>query len=515
MRKNILFIISLLLLSISSFSQNEALEKAIDSVIKDKHNFEKILEVERLLPSSKNTATSIKARCLLGVVYNDLEVYDKAYSFYLDALKIAEDNGLIDDLGDIQEDLGNIQSRLENYDEALKFYKEAKINFERINDFGGVVNSKGNIAIVDIKTGHKERAINLLLEIKELKNIDIQTRATTLLTIANVYLESGEVNKAIDYYYESLSLIEGSKRNRFKILLYQNLAESYIALKQYDKAFTYNKKSEDLLEEIDSNELKSSLHFFYSEIHKGKGKYKEAFESLKKHQEFEALLDDLEYVLKIKNVETINEIRKHRLDLKINQQKIELLENEKFLFNIKVLFVVLALIALLVLAFYLLKKQRRKVETLHTEIVQTNDKLEFSQTKTDKMVLNLTKNIDFLEHFREDLKSLQSKIEDSEHKSELNKLIINLQNFKLINDTKEDLFNQVDIEFVYKLERNFPDLTEEERRVCVLIYLNLKNKNIAVLLNLSVRSVENHRYRIRKKLNLESSNSLSLFLQSM
>ncbi len=72
----------------------------------------------------------------------------------------------------------------------------------------------------------------------------------------------------------------------------------------------------------------------------------------------------------------------------------------------------------------------------------------------------------------------------------------------------EEAFNNVDKDFLKKLKAKHTDLTPHDLRFCTYLRLNLSSKEIAPLLNISVRSVEIKRYRLRKKLKLEHSDSL-------
>jgi tetratricopeptide (TPR) repeat protein/DNA-binding CsgD family transcriptional regulator len=515
MFKKVLFIILCSSVFFPLLAQNKSLESAINEAKNKKYDPKIISEIEYLIQNSKDEKLNLDAFFVLGDAYKYLEVYDKAYNFYEKGLQLAEKNKLTKDIGLINENLGSIQFQLGNYDKSFELYSNSKKCFQKVNFLDGIDRVKGNIALLDIKTGHKQRAIQSLIQMKNDPKMDLLTKATTYLTLGNIYLEASEIQPAIDYYLQSLSLMKDTKKDKFKVLIYQNLAESYLALKQYDQAFFYNHESDVLLQKINSNELKSSLYLFYSKIYQGKLEYKKAYENLLLHQKFEVLADDSKNVLKIETIETLNKIESQKRDLQIKEQKIKLLKSEEFVAGVKIFCLVLILIGVLVLLFYLIKKQRNKVKSLSHTIVQTEDKLEFSYTKTEKMVLNIVKNNDFIERFKQSLKQIQTKTNDTESKTELNNLIFELQNFKFINDTKEDVFNQVDDQFTYKLEKKYPSLSDEERKICILIYLNLKNKDIAVLLNLSVRSVENSRYRIRKKLNLESNDSLSTILLNL
>lgn len=63
-------------------------------------------------------------------------------------------------------------------------------------------------------------------------------------------------------------------------------------------------------------------------------------------------------------------------------------------------------------------------------------------------------------------------------------------------------FNQVDKDFIQTLSTQHPALTSNDLRLCALIRLNLTTKEIASLLNISVRGVEQGRYRLKKRLDL-------------
>lgn len=75
-------------------------------------------------------------------------------------------------------------------------------------------------------------------------------------------------------------------------------------------------------------------------------------------------------------------------------------------------------------------------------------------------------------------------------------------------------FNQVHEEFFNQLKSEFPELTHKDLKICAYIKMNLTTKEIAPLLNISSRGVETHRYRLKRKLNLENDNSLTTFLRN-
>ena len=73
-------------------------------------------------------------------------------------------------------------------------------------------------------------------------------------------------------------------------------------------------------------------------------------------------------------------------------------------------------------------------------------------------------------------------------------------------------FDLVHDDFIKKLRQRFLDLSNNEVLMCAYLKMNLSTKEIAPLLNISVRGVETMRYRIRKKFGLERDDSLTDFI---
>jgi DNA-binding CsgD family transcriptional regulator/ligand-binding sensor domain-containing protein len=81
-------------------------------------------------------------------------------------------------------------------------------------------------------------------------------------------------------------------------------------------------------------------------------------------------------------------------------------------------------------------------------------------------------------------------------------------------ETFEFNFDRAHQDFFNRLKIQFPDLTPGDIKICAYLKMNLSSKEIAHLLNISIRSVEVHRYRIRKKLKLQSTENLVEYLMA-
>ena len=76
----------------------------------------------------------------------------------------------------------------------------------------------------------------------------------------------------------------------------------------------------------------------------------------------------------------------------------------------------------------------------------------------------------------------------------------------------ESHFDAAHQDFLKRLIHTFPDLTPSDLRLCAYLRINLSSKEIAPLLNITVRGVEIRRYRLRKRLGMKTEENLAEFI---
>jgi hypothetical protein len=100
--------------------------------------------------------------------------------------------------------------------------------------------------------------------------------------------------------------------------------------------------------------------------------------------------------------------------------------------------------------------------------------------------------------------------------SRLNKMERNIkQNIENDNNWKrfEENFDLVYENYLKRLGEAYPELGVSDKKLCAYLKMDLTSKDIAQLMNMSVRSVEMNRYRLRKKMNIDREVNLGEFLQ--
>ncbi len=120
--------------------------------------------------------------------------------------------------------------------------------------------------------------------------------------------------------------------------------------------------------------------------------------------------------------------------------------------------------------------------------------------------MNLIKKTELLNIIKGDLKNSTDSSTNS-IKSVISTINKNVKEENTWNLFKE-AFDSADNNFLKKVKESHPSLTPNDLRLCAYLRLNLSSKEIAPLLNISVRSIEIKRYRLRKKMDLPHEQGL-------
>ena len=120
------------------------------------------------------------------------------------------------------------------------------------------------------------------------------------------------------------------------------------------------------------------------------------------------------------------------------------------------------------------------------------------------------------------LKEMVDEICSKNTQKSLVPLYLKLNNLLTSNLNTEDDWKMFLIKFEQKhhnffktLKECYPQLTTNDLRLCACLKLNMDTKDIASLMNLSIRAIENNRYRLRKKLDLKPAQNLNDFFLSI
>lgn len=158
------------------------------------------------------------------------------------------------------------------------------------------------------------------------------------------------------------------------------------------------------------------------------------------------------------------------------------------------------------------------IKTMRIENNSLLNKLEFKRKEIINIALNIVEQKNAMDEAIIQLKDIRKISDNTSKNNHIDELIKNIKYKKYYTDKIEN-FN-IEAEKLHKgfsqrLQEEFPGLSENDKRLAVLLRLGFSSKEIAPLLNISPKSAEINRYRLRKKLNISKSDNLVRFIQSL
>lgn len=156
-------------------------------------------------------------------------------------------------------------------------------------------------------------------------------------------------------------------------------------------------------------------------------------------------------------------------------------------------------------------------EKLRVENERNKAEVELKTKELASYAMQVTQKNESLFALKEQLKHIAEKVNPDAQKY-LHKLIKSIEksmNQKDDWDKFEGYFDQVYEDFTKRLREKYPSLTPNDIKLCAYLRMNLSTKEIAPLLNISVRGVEVSRYRLRKKLDMPQNENLVDFMMNL
>lgn len=177
------------------------------------------------------------------------------------------------------------------------------------------------------------------------------------------------------------------------------------------------------------------------------------------------------------------------------------------------------------------EEEQKKLQYLHQLelekaekelIALRNAKLEAEiQHKTTELAstaMHLVQKGELLGKVKEQMLRLKKGNDDGKESDEVKKLIRVINEEDKMDEQWEQFamhFDKVHSDFLVVLKAKYPKLSANELKLCAYLRMNLTTKEIAQLMNISVRGVEISRYRLRKKLQVPTEANLFNFLMEI
>jgi len=452
----------------------------------------------------------------LGKTYHKRFEYEKSLKVYLDAMEIFKELNSLVKLAETYNSIGGTYYDQENYDKAFEYFQNSMLIWESLQDNAGlavIYNNVGEIYRIngqfDQALKYYNQAINLNHKLNRLDNL-----AVNYDNIGNIFYKQSAFDSSLIYLNKSLEISKKLNDDRKIAMANISLGKLHSSTNDKIKALQYFDSGYQIASEtgylIHIKEAARGM----SEIYKEQDQFENAY---RYHRLFKSINDSL---FNIQNVEKITQLEMNLIF--DHEQKIKSIKRQKanykyFLLGIGLLFV---------LALFILLYGRLRIKINHTEIEAENLKLEKQQLKEEldfknrelaTNVMYLVKKNELINHISDKL--LKAKIKFKKENQEiLQQIILDLQASIDTNIWKvfEDRFREVHIDFYQKMNQKFPILTDNDKKLCALLRLNMSTKDIAAITHQNPSSIEVARTRLRKKLNISNKEiGLVSFLSSI
>ena len=161
-------------------------------------------------------------------------------------------------------------------------------------------------------------------------------------------------------------------------------------------------------------------------------------------------------------------------------------------------------------------KSQNEIVSLQNEKLEAE--INFKNSELASSTMHLVKKGELLTKIKEELSHSLKNIANKVAVQEIKKVIKSVSDDDKIDqewDAFAKHFDKVHSDFVVTLKKKYANLTANEVKLCIYLRMNLSSKEIAQLMNISVRGVEISRYRLRKKIGIPSETNLFDHLMSI
>jgi tetratricopeptide (TPR) repeat protein len=327
--------------------------------------------------------------------------------------------------------------------------------------------------------------------------------------MSEVYNKLNNVTKMITYILKAKDEFEkikdGEEKSRLLQNTYNNLGIAY--LDNLDSCTYYFNKAALLINKKSQKNTIASIYFGLGYISGKKKHFKEAIDYFKKSIQISKSVKNLEFeagansqlaqvyynindsingnIYKNNSLKLNDSISKRKVDATVDVVRI--IENESVKKSKNTKYILILIIGIIVFLFFFLGKMLLKKRKDEIIVKRERDKLIFENTALEKEISSI----------------------DNPTINEIELLVILAKKDSSIFYVK---FQEVFSNFNKRIVEIAPTLVLSEMQLCAFLKLNFSTKEIAIFTKSSVESINQKKYRLRKKMNIPSDEDMNIWM---
>ncbi len=453
----------------------------------------------------KDTLAYAKTLENIHASYQKMASFGQATNYLIRSVDLYEKLGDLEGKARGQYHLGVVEMLNENHSDALRLLKRGLASFEQIGHIKNIIETHKKVAQSYTKLKVYDSAIlhyELILDIAEQKAPKMRS-ASIHSRLGELYQLTGQIARAIAQQRRAQSLLKtqpkSEKKESFTAL--HSLGELYLKQGQTDSAYLFAHQARNLSEEI--NFLYGKVHSIelLAKISEQKG---DSAGALRYYKALPALEDSLQVWENRERVAELHaQFQTQQKDKKIKELEAEKERNAKSKWLMTGLVFLLSI--LIGVAIYYNGKRQRKTRK---EVMDIKGKLKHKTKALKAKTIHLMNKKQVIDEVREKVAAIDTDdVMNKDYRQLLNTIKLE-QKEEQEWEQFETTFDQLSEDFYEQLKIIYPCMSPNEMRMASMLRMNLSNKEIARVQNITVEGVRKAKYRLRKKLGVQTNDEL-------
>lgn len=478
--------------------------------------------------TNNNTSVIVQSHISLADFYNHLGIQDEAIKHYHQALDLHTNKDTT--LVYIGNKISAIHLALKQYKNASQYSKESLETAKLINFEKGKATSYALLGSVAEKETNYKLALQYqeqsLAIFKSLK--DSIGLAYTYENLGSIYEDLEDYNNALLYFKTATDYAKHSPSDT-KINIINNLGDAYRKMGQLNNALQFTQQALQMAKATNNIDQEESALKDLALIYAGMGDYQTAFNHMTTHAKLNADEIEQKNADLVSSLQILYEVAERDAQVKLLNKQNEVNRIRQNIILLSCIFLILILVGWLVY-FKKRKKQESKIKDYKHQLLQANlDKKTQEEAALKREVdIKMSALTNYSLHLAHKNKMIADISRTLTHLKDRNTVMIKSKLETVIKDINSDLsqeeewtefigfFEQIHPNFFHSIKHDVTtELSASELRLCMLLRLNLSSKEIASILRITPDSVRIARYRLRKKLPIDSKDDLQTFILNL
>ncbi len=422
--------------------------------------------------------------------------------------------------------ISTIKGRQGKHRESIELSKSALIGFPPAND------STGYLGLIYNTLGTEYGELQLPDSSEYYHRLGLKERLLTknytylpgsLISVANIEIKNGNRDQSKIYLETAWHLADSTANRQAQVAV-------LIGLGKWSKTFEkdWHKSEEVFIRAKAIAEKLSDKSFLLKALEQLKGVQKQQG-NFKEALDYEEQIRITKDTLATWEKERVTRSLEIHFDVAEKERQLNLVQKEKdiaaltnYLLLVIVAFLILISVGIIIFLQRINKRDKIVLQTKEELVrvtqeqkrlqqMQMQNEIEFKESQLNAVALQMFQKNELMQELNEKLKEADDPAVGNFIHKIINKGLIQDKEWADFNTS----FESINKNFYSRLKQTYPDISPNDLKICALIKMNLSIKEMAGILNISPDSVKTARYRLRKKLQLNTEDNLTDFILNL